>query len=349
MPATVLLLLLALACWTGALVTEKRAQLKVGVIYPSTITDFGWSFAHNKGRIYLENKFPGIVTSVVRENVAEGTEGPVIEELIKKENCNFIIAPSFGYQDGVFAAAEGNPKVYFLHTAGFKSRSNMGNIFGKIYQARYLSGMIAASKGDKLGYVAAFHNNAQVVRGINSFFLGARRVNPKVQLFVHFTNTWYKPDLEGFAAEALLDDHGVAVIAQHQDTSEPQWAANVRGKFSIGYNTDMGSLVSSSVLTSPIFKWGKMYEFYVAGAIHNTFKGEIHWWGIENDAVDLAPLSADVTFLPMWPTIPLCPDHNTTLRQTPKHAYKYSPPLTDTDVQTSCPPHNMQALGLLMP
>ena len=57
------------------------------------------------------------------------------------------------------------------------------------------------------------------------------------------------------AAEALLDQ-GADIIAQHQDTTEPQKAAAERGGTSIGYNSDMRVFVGDSVLTGPVWNWG---------------------------------------------------------------------------------------------
>eukprot|EP00013_Stygamoeba_regulata_P025401 CAMPEP_0177654448 /NCGR_PEP_ID=MMETSP0447-20121125/14339_1 /TAXON_ID=0 /ORGANISM="Stygamoeba regulata, Strain BSH-02190019" /LENGTH=653 /DNA_ID=CAMNT_0019158101 /DNA_START=193 /DNA_END=2154 /DNA_ORIENTATION=+ len=287
--------LLLLVCLASGLQKEKRApkKLKMGFVYVGKINDFGWSYAHNSGRIHLESRYPDIVTTVIREEVIEGTEAPVIAELIEKEGCNFICATSFGFQDATLASAKKHPDIFYLHASGYLRADNMGNMFGKIYQSRYLAGMIAGSMGLKLGYIAAFPI-PEVVRGANAYFLGARRTNPKAQMDLHWTLTWFKPDLELYAAEQLLDNNDVGVIAQHQDTTEPQWAANKRNKFSIGYNTDMGQWVSRSVLTSPIFLWGVMYDKFVQDAINGEFHGDIIWWGYEEGGVDIAPISVEV-------------------------------------------------------
>ena len=62
-----------------------------------------------------------------------------------------------------------------------------------------------------------------------------------------WTNTWFGPPQEKEAAEALLAE-GCDVIAQHQDTTEPQKAAAEKGAVSIGYDSDMGKFVGDTVL-----------------------------------------------------------------------------------------------------
>jgi basic membrane protein A and related proteins len=162
-------------------------------------------------------------------------------------------------------------------------------------QARYLSGLVAgmATKSNILGYVAAFPI-PEVIRGINAFTLGVREVNPKAEVRVVWTNTWFGPQQEKEAAEALLAA-GADVIAQHQDTTEPQKAAAEAGKVSIGYDSDMGKFVGDTVLTSPIWNWGPKYVEIVKKVMDGTYATESYYGGMDEGIVDLAPLSPRVS------------------------------------------------------
>ncbi len=97
-----------------------------------------------------------------------------------------------------------------------------------------------------VGYVAA-HPIPEVIRGINAFALGVQSVNPEAKVHVVWTQTWYDPAKEREAAESLLDV-GADVIAQHQDTPAPQQAAEKRGHYSLGYNSDMSSFAPKAHL-----------------------------------------------------------------------------------------------------
>src|SRR5690606_9635900 len=94
-------------------------------------------------------------------------------------------------------------------------------------------------------------------------------------------------------AEALLDQ-GCDVIAQHQDTTEPQKAAADRGAVSIGYDSDMSVFVGDTVLTSPVWDWGIKYSDIVQRIMDGTYSTESYWGGLETGVVDLAPLSSRV-------------------------------------------------------
>src|SRR5690606_3170060 len=160
-----------------------------------------------------------------------------------------------------------------------------------MYQSRYLSGLVAgsATESNIIGYVAAFPI-PEVIRGINAFTLGVREANPDAEVRVVWTNTWFGPPEEKEAAEALLAA-GADVIAQHQDTTEPQKAAADAGAVSIGYNSDMASFVGDTVLTSPIWNWGVKYIDIVQRVMDGTYTSESYWGGLNDNVVDLAPFS----------------------------------------------------------
>jgi basic membrane protein A len=193
--------------------------------------------------------------------------------------------------DPTYAVAQEFPNIIFEHCSGYKTAPNMATYFGRIEEARYLTGIIAGrmTKTNKIGYVAAF-GIPEVVRGLNGFALGVRSVNPNAKIQVVWTNTWYDPVKEREAAIALLDA-GCDIIAQHQDTTEPQKAAQERGKLSIGYDSDMAQFVGDTVLASAIWNWGTYYIRTIQEVLDGTWKTHSYWGGLKDDIVSLSDLS----------------------------------------------------------
>ena len=271
------------------LLTSAHAgkELKVGFIYVSPIGDAGWSYAHELGRQSLE-QMPGVTTAFV-EAVQEGPDSERVMLNMARKGYDVIFATSFGYMDPMLKVAQKFPDTVFMHCSGFKQAANMGNYFGRIYQARYLSGMAAGamSKSDIIGYVAAFPI-PEVIRGINAFTLGARAINPQVEVRVVWTKTWYDPAMEKEAAKSLLDV-GADVIAQHQDSPGPQEAAQEKGVYSVGYNSDMSAFAPQAHLTAAIWNWGPFYRETVAAVQAGTWKSASTWPGLKEGAVALAP------------------------------------------------------------
>ncbi len=280
-------LLLALALILAGAGTGFAKDMKVGFVYVSPVGDAGYSYAHDLGRQAVA-KMDGVKTSYV-ESVAEGPDSQRVIQKMARSGYDMIFATSYGYMDPMLKVAKKFPETVFMHCSGFKSAPNMANYFGRMYQARYLSGIVAGemTTSNVLGYVAAFPI-PEVIRGINAFTLGARAVNPDVQVRVVWTKTWYDPATEKEAAKSLLDV-GCDVIAQHQDSPGPQEAAQEKGVYSIGYNSDMSPFAPKSHLTAPVWNWAPFYTEMVEQVRNGTWKSDSYWLGIDKDIVGLAP------------------------------------------------------------
>ncbi|MFV0349372.1 MAG: BMP family ABC transporter substrate-binding protein [Halodesulfovibrio sp.] len=284
------LALVALVAMLGiGTVHAAEKQMKVGFVYVSPIGDAGYSFAHDLGRQAIA-KMDGIETSYV-ESVPEGADAERVIMNMARKNFDIIFTTSYGYMDPTLKVAQKFPNITFMHCSGYKTAPNMSAYFGRIYQARYLAGMIAGkmTKSNILGYAAAFPI-PEVIRGINAFTLGARSVNPNAKVHVVWTKTWYDPATEKEAAKSLLDV-GADVITQHQDSPAAQEAAQERGVYSIGYNSDMSAFAPKAHLTSVVWNWAPFYTTVVEKVRKGEWKSDHYWWGISEGVVDLAPYS----------------------------------------------------------
>lgn len=282
-------ILLILALGTAGTLPAAEKELKVGFVYVSPVGDAGWSYAHDLGRQHIA-ALPGVQTSYV-EAVPEGADAERVILNMARKNFDLIFATSFGYMDPMLKVAQQFPDIVFMHCSGFKRHQNMGNYFGRMYQARYLSGMVAGAMTQKkiLGYVAAFPI-PEVIRGINAFTLGAQAVSPEVQVRVVWTKTWYDPATEKEAAKSLLDV-GADVIAQHQDSPGPQEAAQEAGAYSIGYNSDMTQFAPKAHLVAPVWNWGPFYEEIVTAVRDGSWTSQSYWYGMDKGMVALSPMT----------------------------------------------------------
>lgn len=276
---------------TGAPGTDKKPVV-IGFIYVGPVGDEGWTYSHDVSRKEIEKQL-GVKTMLresVKEDLAEVEK--VCEDMIN-QGANVIIGTSFGFMDGMESSAIKHPDVKYLHASGYKTAVNMSNYFGRMYQARYLSGIVAGmkTKTNTIGYVAA-HPISEVIRGINAFTLGVQAANPKAIVKVKWTNTWYDPTREKEAGKALIAE-GVDVIAQHQDTAGPLQAAEEAGIFAIGYNTNMEAKAPKAYMTSPIWNWTPYYMEQIKAIQAGTWKSGSYWKGLEAGIVKLAPLTAN--------------------------------------------------------
>ncbi len=284
------LLLLALMLALPQLATAEEKKIKTGFIYVGPVGDAGWTYAHDEGRKAMET-LPFVEPSTYIESVPEGAESArVITGLVRKGH-NLIFTTSFGYMDATLDVARRNKDVVFMHCSGYKSAENVGNYFGRMYEPRYLSGIVAGkmTKANVIGYVAAFPI-PEVIRGINAFTLGVQSVNPKAEVRVVWTQTWFDPGIERDAADSLLDV-GADVLAMHQDAPATLQAAEARNAFVIGYNSDMRDFAPNAFLTAPVWNWGPLYSKIAQEVKDGTWKSESIWWGMKEELVQLAPIS----------------------------------------------------------
>ncbi len=269
----------------------EDSVFKVAFVYIGIPGDLGWTFEHDRGRLGAVAALGDKIETAYVENVPEGPDATRVIRQFAQQGFDMIWTTSFGYMDPTYEVAEEYPDVIFEHCSGYKTLDNMGNYFGRIYQSRYLSGMVAGAQtsSDIIGYVGAFPI-PEVVRGINAFTLGVQKTNPNAVVKVVWTNTWYDPVVEREAAVALLDA-GADIIAQHQDTTEPQKAAQERGAYSIGYHSDMAKFVGDSVLVSAMWEFSGYYTETIKAAMNGTWKSQSYWGGLNDGVVKLSDFS----------------------------------------------------------
>ena len=270
--------------------TVWAKDIKAAFIYVGPVGDGGWTYAHDQGRIEME-KLLFVTKTTFVESVPEGAEATRVIMGLASKGYNLIFTTSFGFMDPTLDVAKRFKDVSFEHCSGYKMSENMGNYFGRYYQGKYLSGLIAGSmtKANIIGYVGAYPI-PEVIRGINAFTLGVREVNPEATVKVIWTQTWFNPGLEREAADSLLDV-GADVLSMHQDTPATLQAAEARGAFAIGNDSDMRQYAPNAFLTAPIWDWSVLYKHFATEVHNGTWKPESIWWGMETGVVKLAPLS----------------------------------------------------------
>lgn len=263
--------------------------VRLGFVYISPVGNGGWTYSHDKARRAI-TALPEVAT-IFKESVPEGHEAEEFIREMARQRCDIIFTTSFGYKDSTLKVAKEFPDTVFMHCSGFTTAPNVGTYFGRIYQPRFLTGMVAGamSKSNVIGYVAAYPI-PEVIRGINAFTLGAQAMNPKVEVRVQWTKTWYDEKKEKDTALGLIDI-GADVIAQHQDSPAAQQAAQERGVYSIGYHTDMSPFAPDAHLVAAVWNWTPFYKEVVATVREGKWQARDSWPGLESGIVALSDFS----------------------------------------------------------
>lgn len=276
----------------------SKDSIKVGVIHLSDPAEgSGYTYTHDIGIMGMQQNLGLSDSQIIRKINVNDSDKEATRKAIKEcidEGCNIIFSTSWGYMDTTAQMAEEYPDVYFSHGTGYMSNGkNFNNYFGRIYQPRYLSGIVAGmnTKTNKIGYVAAMGSeNSEVTGGIDAFALGVYSVNPSAQIYVKVTNSWYDPEAEKTAASTLLDMN-CDVITQHCDTTYPQLLAQQKNVYSIGYNSDMSKDAPDACLCSVIWNWSAYYTAAVQSVIDGTWDGSNYYGGMNENLVGITQLA----------------------------------------------------------
>lgn len=275
-----------------------KEDIKVAVLHISDPAEgSGYSFTHDLGIQGMQSNLGLSDEQVVRELNVDDGDPDAIKAAIQRcidQDCNIIFTTSWGYMEPTAEMAEEYPDIYFSHGTGYMSNGkNFNNYFGRIYQARYLSGIVAGmnTKTNKIGYVAAQDSSSsEVTGGIDAFAMGVYEVNPDAQVIVRVTHSWFDPDAEKAASVELLD-MGCDVLSQHCDTPYPQTFAQDRGCYGIGYNSDMSKETPDSCLCSVIWNWSAYYTSAVQSVIDGTWDGSNYYGGMADGLVAITDLA----------------------------------------------------------
>jgi basic membrane protein A len=289
----VILVVLALLAGT-AVPTAAQAKPKIAFIYVGPVGDAGWTFQHDNARKHLEQAL-GAETKFV-ENVPQTAEVARVLEQFYQQGFKIVFATAFGYQNFATDVARKHPDMYIIGIgpAVVTLPPNMKLIYGRIWDGRYLTGIVAGkmTKSNTIGFVAA-HPITTVVAGVNAFALGVWSVNPTAKVKVVWTSTWYDPPKEKAAAKALLDA-GADVIGQHQDTPSPLQAAGEAKKWGVGSESNMQGFAPDAYLTGTIWDWRDVDTAIVKGIMNKQFKSEDYYGGLSDGMVTLGPMNKNV-------------------------------------------------------
>jgi len=266
----------------------------IGFIYVGSKDDYGWNQSHAVAAAALKN-IPDI-TVVEEENVPETLAvTKTMESMINLDGASLLFPTSFGYFNPFMVeAAKKYPNVEFRHPTGLwnkdKDPMNAGGYYSYMDQGHYVNGVAAglSTKTNKIGYVAA-KPIGLVLRNVNSFTIGAKRVNPAAEIHLIITGEWSLPVREAESTQALIDT-GCDVIACHVDSPKVVIeTAEKRGVKTLGHNADQSGLAPNGFITGAEMKWSTVYDAYAKLIAKGEKLPNVNEGGYDKDLVKSTP------------------------------------------------------------
>ncbi len=276
---------------SAAAAAPAAGPLNIAFAYVGPVGDAGWTYAHDRGRLAIEQEFGDKVKTTFVEKVPEGPEAERVIRDVVGQGATLVFGTTFGYMEPMLKVAADNPNVKFEHATGYKTAPNMRTYDSRTYEGAYMAGVIAGgmSKSGTVGVVGSIPI-PEVIRNINAFTLGAQSINPKIKTKVVWVNSWFDPPKETEGAQSLLNQ-GADVLFQNTDSSAVLQTAEKAGKYAFGWDSDMSKFGPKAHLASAVINWAPYYIKATRDALEGTWSTGGVWWGVKEGAIDLVSIS----------------------------------------------------------
>ncbi len=285
---------LALAATTSF--GDGHEPVKVGFELVGPKNDGGWSQHHYESAQKMAEHFGDKVELVVQESVPEGADAERVMTQMALAGTDIIFTTSFGYMDPTINVGAKFPDVKFEHATGYKTADNVSNYSARFYEGRAVMGHLAGrmTTTNKIGYIASYPI-PEVIRGINSSYVHAKKANPDVEMNVIWIFTWFDPAKEADATRAMIDQ-GVDVILAHTDSTAPLATMQESGQEILGFGqaADMAEYGPKPRISSIIDNWAPYYIDRVQAVIDGTWESVATWHGIKDGMVEIGSFSEEI-------------------------------------------------------
>jgi basic membrane lipoprotein Med (substrate-binding protein (PBP1-ABC) superfamily) len=271
--------------------------LKVAFVYARTISSSGWTYSHELGRLYVQSKLKNQVKTVYIENVPENDDAYLYIRNLALEGNQIIFTTSPIYRNATIKCALEFPNVRFFNCSEASPYNHVSNYFGRTYEPRFLTGIIAGAmtKSNLIGY-AATSPTSEVTASINAFALGAKMVNPQAEVKVAWTKEWNSHN-KFQDADNILILQGCDIISNRNLTITKD-VTKKYGVFSMLCSIYPGTHLPYKYLAAPIWNWGLFYEKIINSVINDSVKIVMDmfssnsklinfWWGMASGVVDI--------------------------------------------------------------
>lgn len=255
---------------------------KVAFIHEETAETSAWTYAHELGRLHLQQMFSDQASTACYDNGSEENAEELLEAAVQN-GSNLIFTTSPIFLKASLKAAIEHPEVKILNCSLNTSHRHIRTYYGRMYEPKFLMGAIAGalSENGKIGYIANYPIFGMAA-SINAFALGAKMVNPRAKIYLEWST------LKNHDVEQSFAQKGIRYISG-RDMIAPDSANRQFGLYRMGENGPWS-------LAMPVWHWGKFYEKMIWNIMDgswkyddasNETKGLNYWWGMSAGIVDV--------------------------------------------------------------
>jgi basic membrane protein A len=262
--------------------------------------DAGFGAAGYMGLQALKEK-GGFETTMV-ENIPSADSESAARDFANR-GWELIFGHGFEFQAPFLRIAAEYPKSFFIVNKGSPTPNTPPNVLiidVKEHEPAYLLGMLAAklTKTNKISAIAGF-DYGTIIRIMEAYRLGAKSVNPGVEVSINYAGTWTDPTKGKEIALAQIG-RGVDVIFAHASLTSLGVieAARERNVLAIGSVIDQNSVAPKTVVVGSDYDFARMFMSIGDRLKAGSLKGGSVSYGMADGVLDITPLHAAAAELP---------------------------------------------------
>ncbi len=272
---------------------SEQHPLNVLFLYNGDASVSRWINGHEKGRLELEAKFPGVVKTLACDLKETEEEFDEAVEAANMDGVELIITTSPVQMEYALRAAVRYPHIKFLNCSVHLSHNAVRTYYGRMYEAKFILGVLAAtlSEDHRIGYVSTYPICGNIAN-INAFAIGAAMVDPQAKIYL----TW--SCLKDEYWREYIKENNLEIVSG-PDLIRPTRADNMYGLFKFDEN---GEVVN---IAFPEWKWGRYYELIVQTILNDAWNAETdenkgtainYWWGMTSGVIDVNVVAENISY-----------------------------------------------------
>lgn len=257
-----------------------KPKLQIGFIYERTASSSAWTYAHELGRMHLEQVFSDEITTRYYDNITVDTITDCLNQAVA-DGCNIIFSTTPAFASASVRAAIAFPEVRILNCSLNTSHRYIRTYYPRMHEAKFLMGAIAGAmaENDRITYIADYPLLGNIAN-INAFALGAKMVNPRAKVYLEWCK---KKDFDSVECIQRVNPSCIS----GKDMVIPEEGDRYFGIYHMKDDRPHN-------LAMPLCHWGKFYEQLLRTIIDGTWKYDDtsnrainYWWGMSSGVVDV--------------------------------------------------------------
>lgn len=260
----------------------KIKKLNIAFIYEKTPGTSAWTYAHELGRLHLEQRYPEEVQTTAYENGTQDNIDGLLQEAIDA-GYNLIFTTTPPFVQASVKAAIANPSIRILNCSLNTSHRYIRTYYSRMYEAKFLMGAIAGAmaENNRLTYIADYPIYGSIAN-INAFALGAKMINPRARVYLEWSAK------KEIGIEEKIREMTSSCISG-RDMVIPEEASRFFGIYHMAEGRPRN-------LAMPLWHWGKFYEQLIWAILEGTWKYDDnpsvtkainYWWGMSEGVIDV--------------------------------------------------------------